>query len=265
MNDQALRSQVSATGFPLQLRVEREVNSTWERHRWAVSSTEHRWTDRQTGEAHFLDLVLSREDRGLLRQYMAVECKRLSGGHWVFLCPREKPRYSLAQKPYILLAGQPGQLTTPIWAQFDCGLETRRSQFCAVPGQRDNAAPMLERIAGQLLLATEALADEEPKCMCGVEGAPTFGYFIPMIVTNAELKVCDFEVGDVGMETGDLPSAGVNFEGVNWIRFEKSFATHYQTINIPMSLAESNKENQRTVFIVHAPALSAFLAEWHIG
>ena len=115
---------------------------------------------------------------------------------------------------------------------------------------------MLERIAGDLVRASESLAREElsmPNREYGVYG------YMPVVVTNAKLYACRVDTTQVDLTSGVLP-AGARFEEVNAIRFRKALATDlshapetYETIKRGLLAKE------RSVFVVNVAALSDWL------
>lgn len=42
MEDKVFRNQVNASGFPFQLRVEHEIETTYPKHKWRLIAAEHR-------------------------------------------------------------------------------------------------------------------------------------------------------------------------------------------------------------------------------
>jgi hypothetical protein len=69
---------VNASGFVLQLALEHQIRLSRNEHGWDVLSREHPWSS--GGSSGFADLVLG---QGIVR--MVIECKRPTGGAWVFL------------------------------------------------------------------------------------------------------------------------------------------------------------------------------------
>jgi hypothetical protein len=110
---------------------------------------------------------------------------------------------------------------------------------------------MLERTAAELILATEAVADEEFRI-------PTIGMsYSPVIVTTAELSVCHYNPSDISLDTGEISNA--SFEIVPYVRFRKSLV---QGGAQGETLTKIASESERTVFVVNANKFISFLQEW---
>jgi hypothetical protein len=125
---------------------------------------------------------------------------------------------------------------------------------------------MLERICYELLDSVESLSEEqmstEPELS---QHYPEHkAVYVPVVVTNTELVVCHFEPQEVDLSEGVLEDSHGEFESVPFVRFQKNFTTRFATSRVPMSLEEVNKENQRTVFVVHSPSLPDFLRLWGV-
>src|SRR5208283_4505479 len=97
---------------------------------------------------------------------------------------------------------------------------TPESQFCVVPGQDRKSRPMLERVASELIEATEALAYED----LNLNTKHTFvRIYVNVIITTAELHVCSVDPSTISIETGMIEDA--KFKVVPFLRFRKSLYT----------------------------------------
>ena len=263
MDDNVFRKQVNASGFPFQLRVEHEIRASYDKHGWLPLAQEHRWVNTMSGTEGFIDLVLEKTIPPYLFWYMVIECKRIRGGSWVFLNPRSphQQRYSAHA---LVTNRQHNKPVSTIWVKADFTPESPVSSFCTVPGQGDRDTPMLERISGELLDSLESLATKQLNI--GPEVSQAFpevkAIYVPVIVTNTELVICKFEPSEIDLSEGILTGKSGEFQSVPFIRFQKSFTTRYTTATVPMSLRETNKENERTILVVHAPRLPDFLRQW---
>ncbi len=266
MDDNTFRKQVNASGFPFQLRVERLIIDTSNEHNWRPSAQEHPWINFESKREGFIDLIL---EKGINREivwYMIVECKRTRGdGKWIFLNPYESMEKFDA---YVLLAErEQNKKTSPLWLKTQPSPAMISSSFCTVPGQSDKNTPMLERISAELLDSVESLAEAQLNVE-PLEPIPGFhvqwnrAVYIPVIVTNTELVVHQFNPTDVDLSEGIIPSEVGEFKTVPFVRFQKSMSTRFTTDKIPMSLREANLESQRTVIIVHAPSFPQLLRHW---
>lgn len=259
MDDKALRRQINGSGFPLQIRVEEEVTTTSATHKWYITAHEHRWISSHTGAEGFIDLILQKDS-----WRMVIECKRTGGGAWVFLHPNNDVQKGDAR---LMVAHRThNDPLLAYWADFGCNPPSWVSAFCIVPGQGSKDTPMLERVCDLLLDSLESLAEEELSIgpqPSSDEGGVSCTY-IPVVVTNTELMLCQFEPGEVDLAKGELPADSGTFQAVPMIRFQKELTTKFATRDVPMNLREASRENQRTVFVVHAPALPDFLQHWDV-
>jgi len=268
MDELDFRKQVNASGFPFQIRVKHAVEASRDRHPWRVEAWEHRWIHLESHEEGFIDLVLAKNRHTGDTFYMVIECKRATGGKWVFLHPGEtEPRRDAC---ILLNQGEPDGEIHQKWIHQDCYPESVVSAFCAVPGQSDKNRPMLERIAGNLLASVESLAYEELSVTSSVATQPGYGTgayipfsaYIPVIVTNSELMVFYFEPTEVDLKSGMAEDDRGVCEPVPFVRFRKSLTTSLPSEEVAHSLKDANKQSQRTIFVVHAPELPNFLHGW---
>jgi hypothetical protein len=253
-NDADLLRLINGSGFLFQLRVEDEVRRTSQTHQKHILAREHRWKDEATGEEGFIDLIMTTGTNGK----MVVECKRTRDANWVFLVPTDA---RIVGKANVLWTGTlPNNRKIAAWDNLELNPASFESSFCVIRGQGEGDAPMLERISGILLGASESLAAEELKYpqRVGVQG---LRFYFPVIVTNAKLKICRCDFSAVDLSTGTIP--GAVFEDVAFLRFAKSMSTRLQSSRPPNNLAESARESQRTVFIMNAETLpTSLLGNW---
>lgn len=260
MDNNIFRNQVNASGFPFQLRVEHEIEATCDAHKWSVVAQEHRWVNTQSGAEGFIDLILEKRIDNFTTCYMVIECKRVRGGSWVFLAPRNRhQRKDIAHA--LVTRRKHNEPVSAVWTTTNFLPESPVSSFCTVPGQGDRDTPMLEGVAGKLLDSLESLTTEDlsigPQAS---EMRPEVRVlYFPIIVTNTELLMCEFELDEVDLSDGILKNKSGEFQSVPFIRFQKSFTSRYATAKAAMNLKEANQENQRTILVVHAPQLPDFL------
>ena len=117
---------------------------------------------------------------------------------------------------------------------------------------------MLENLCRQLLDSAECLAREELSLTINKEKSIR-RYYVPVIVTNARLFVCHFDVNSVSMKDGEALNG--NFEPVPYIRFGKSLSTKLIGTNID-TIEAANLNRHRTVLVVQAEHLLTFLEQW---
>jgi len=148
------------------------------------------------------------------------------------------------------------------WLDPDVYPESPESAFCIVQGQEDGKTPMLERICDVLLPATEALALKDKPFL--------HRFYFPVIVTNANLYVCEFDPGDVCMKDGRLPDGKGKFELKEVVRFRKALANRLEpSRDLESFVGFHNMENQekreeQTVLIVNASSLSNILRDFRL-
>lgn len=79
------RNLANSCGYPFQNLVGEQTKKGYENHSWRVLVTEQPWWHMRTQEMGFIDLVLEKESDWEVESYMVIECKRLSGGQFIFL------------------------------------------------------------------------------------------------------------------------------------------------------------------------------------
>jgi hypothetical protein len=230
------------------------VKTTSSNHGWKVLYEEHGWKDKET--SGFIDLVLEDKYRTWL---MNVECKRGQETTWVFLVQRGAKVSKRRTKLWITKKSTE-EMKSFSWYDIQMDPETYESSFCVVPGQDSKSRPMLERIAANVVSSTEALAIEEANILSIRHS--NLRIYQNVIVTTAELKICEMDPAEVDLTNGRVKNA--NFIDVPFVRFRKqlSHASFEQQnengVDEPRSLT-NRKEN--TVFIVRALNFFQFLKE----
>ena len=254
-NDHGLKSTVDKTGFPLQIALARAVETTRVKHDFAVLYEEHAWKHPNGKDEGFLDLVL--EDK---RQVVAltIECKRTADADWIFLFPgtatnrtHVRAWFTTAKRQIVTRFG---------WADFQCQPATPESAYCVARRHKDSAIQSLEAVGGELLTATEALADEDLLFMRAKEGDSSRAYFA-IVVTTARLQLCQFDPDKVSLVDGTLPD-DATFVEVPCIRFRKQLSTaRPKKGDFGSSTARDAlvRSKERTVFVVNAAHFTTFL------
>ena len=270
MDANFLRKQVNSSGFPFQVRIAHEILKTANAHKWELLTEEHRW---QVAEREgFADLVVWKEMRSILTfrsisMVLILECKRVREGAWVFLAPAID--HPIPNRGF--LTGS--SLYPPAWWRItwyhrgDQTDEGPAAAYCAVPGQSDRGTPMLERIASQLLQATESIgAQHQERLATRSPQQPNVpALFFPIVVTNASLLLADFPVEAISLHAGDLPDAETTFTKQPFVRFQKSFTTLPVGEKKETRLDSANYQDQRTIWIVQASYLARFLEGWALN
>lgn len=243
----------NASGFLFQIRVDHEITRIRKSSRgdnWEVIAREHRWVDPVPQSEAFIDLILQ-----LNSGRMIVECKRTTDATWLFLITKESQMQFRRAK--LLWTYQKTKYPSFCeWDDFIISPTSPESSFCVIRGQGEGNAPMLERLAGTLLRSTEAVAEQEFSIGSPTEYG-TCSIYLPVIVTNAELRVCYVSPEEVELTTGKLKT--VNTEQVPLVRFRKSLSTTHRSRSGVVNLEQANTENERTVLIISASKLETIL------
>ena len=260
MDDKKLLDAVNRSGFPLQIKAAAQVTRTRLDHGWRVLHQEHSWKNQQDGQSGFIDLILLDEHKTTA---LVVECKRTTDAHWIFLVPETNPKLHRHGKAWAthLTRLRPGSNR---WRDLNFSPQTPESAFCVIDGQDPKARPMLERVAAEVVSATQAYAHEEFE-LRDVNKVFTRIY-ANVILTTARLKLCTFDAHSINISNGTM--AGAAFTDVPYLRFRKQLSTAPPYIvwsgsePDPSSVAQA-KEN--TVFVVNADHLLQFLSEFKVS
>jgi len=245
---------VDKSGFPFQLAVERELKKLGRTHSWPVVATEVPVRDA------FADIVLQRP--GLLG---VIECKRVEEERWHFLVPKgasanvarcriEWHNPNAAELPIHATLSIRNHPTKLFCSECTMATGSYEASVCVPP--RGKAVNSLEALSGDLLANTHALGD---RFELKYDDAPT--YLIPIIVTNAELMVCEYDVDSLDINLGRLGQA--DFKPVDFLRFRKTLVSRasndYQW-DRQVTLGDWTSDRERTVFVVSPKGLDQFLA-----
>lgn len=254
MDDKKLAEIINQSGFPLQIGIEHHVRETMSAHGWRVLHTEHSWSNSTTDTSGFIDLVLEDDHRTSL---MVVECKRVLESPWIFLNPNKAVRNRRHAKSWVTcyISNCEG-----CYGWMDLTLEPScpESQYCVVFGQDAKSKPMLERVAAELVSATEGLAQEEHPHH--KHHGDALRMYFSVIVTTASLKVCSFDHADISLTDGKV--ANSSFQDVPYVRFRKQLTTQLPAPNFSDGLSRLAYAKEHTVFVVNAEYFSAFLEEF---
>lgn len=253
MDDAKLKKTVNASGFPLQIALETLVKETHRDHRWRVLFSEYSWTNHNTQQSGFIDLILQHKDRGLL---LVVECKRVQNSSWIFL-QGEVDINSRAHVKAWCTREENGKTQKFGWFDASVDPSTAESRFCVVPGQDAKSRPMLERIASELIASTEGFAIEDRSLHQG--GSEYERCYFSAIVTTADLMMCNFDPSKVPIGTGEIDEA--KFTRVPYLRFRKQLSTYYMPATSwkDSTAREIAGHKENTVFIINANGFVDFL------
>jgi hypothetical protein len=135
------------------------------------------------------------------------------------------------------------------------------AQFCVVP-KEDRAVPMLERVASELVSATEALAREDLDLRS--RSGESIRMHFSVIVTTARLKVCMFDPARVNLTDGTTAEA--RFEDTPVVLFCKQLSTSFQKLvaGQSMNAKQVAAAKEHSVFVVNADAMHDFLVDFDV-
>jgi hypothetical protein len=245
----SLTDVINASGFLFQLKLEEEIKKSRPVSRigeWQLIAKEHKRLDPLDGKEGFIDLVL---EAGICR--IVIECKRVTDASWLFLIPSEEIETKRGQ---FLWTESKANISD--WHNFNVNPPSLESTFCVVRGQGEKDTPLLERLASLLLRSTEGLANEELKITFKQDRK--IRLYLPIIVTNAMLFACRFNISDINLDTGKLSES--DFKEVPFIRFRKNLSSTIKSDSpFTSNLSEINQQNERTVLIINAKELTTTL------
>jgi hypothetical protein len=250
-----LTQAVEKSGFPFQLAVLRELRHLGEKHSWPVVATEV-----PVGEK-FADIVLQRP--GLLG---VIEAKRVEGEKWYFLVPAgassnvsrcriewHNPR--AAKLPLMAAISINNPATRVFCSECNMVEGSYESSVAVLP--KGKSAHSLEQLSDDLLSTTHELGDMF--ALKYDKKHPT--YLIPVVVTNADLLVCEYDPGSLDINLGRLGEA--DFRLVDFVRFRKTLvsrASNDYEWDQQMTLEDWTSDRERTVFVVSPSGLDHFLS-----
>lgn len=254
-----LRKVVNSSGFPLQTAIENLVNkSSDSQEGWRVSSTEHAWKNRNTNTEGFIDILLCNSCDTL---FLVLECKRVLDSSWIFLQPFTKMDPISHVKAWVSRIADAKEKNFD-WVDVTAEPATAQAGFCVVAGQDSKSRPMLERVAADVVDATEALAFEELSFLR--ENADGFRMYFNVIVTTAELHLCSFDPEKISLKDGKLSDA--QFVSVPYLRFRKQLSIKNDPYSFVKRLGYQGflRAKENTVFIVNASHFLEFLQAFSV-
>ena len=249
-SDEKLNGLLNASGFAYQLGLEAAVLGMKKGNPWHVTSREHSWrTETASG---FIDMVLSNGNI-----HLVIECKRTRDATWMFLMP-DKNQMKRSHARICWTDTYPHQRALTGWGDVQVYPACPESEFCAIRGQGEGHTPLLERLAASVVESSDGLAADFLELTA--ESA-AYHLIVPVIVTNASLLTAAFDPRDVDLGNGELKSA--EYDDVPYVRFRKSLGPSESPIEYdPESLEELAAGSERTVFVVHGPAFTQWLADF---
>lgn len=140
---------------------------------------------------------------------------------------------------------------------------TPESGFCVIPGHDNSSKPLLERLAASVVESTEGFSEEE-KDLFFAKNQEQLRIYYNVIITTAELKVCNFDSSNVSLENGELSKH--EFHSVPYVRFRKQLSvnTNNSKTGVPACYYEISYAKENTVFVVNASHFIEFLEEFEL-
>jgi len=253
-----LKKMVNRSGFPLQIGLAHHVRQTSGRHGWQVLYQEHAWRNKLESTDGFVDLVLADKNGAII---LIIECKRVLDSSWVFLLPHKETGGRRHAKAWVSrFNGSNFQHFD--WKDVTLEPTTPESAYCLVPGQDAKAKPMLERIAAEVMFATEAIAAEDKPFV--IRRGDSVRMYFNVIVTTAALKLCYIDPSKVRIRDGTMTDG--EFPAGTYVRFRKQLSTRELTwpksFSFSPDVLVNAKEN--TVFVVNSEHFVDFLSEFEV-
>lgn len=248
----SLHQHVNNSGFPLQLAISNLIKDKI--CDWKVLYEEHAW---ELGNSSgFIDLVIEDEYKVWL---MNIECKRVRDSQWIFI--KDKSKEAVRRHAKLWMSSKDSSETINYFGWVDVAMDpgSVQSSYCVVAGQDAKARPMLERIAADVVKSTEALALQETKTL--TSNYSDLRVYQNVIVTTADLYVCETDVSNIDITTGELGDDS-QFTQVPYVRFRKqvgSIDTNLNPATETRGLNEHITNKESTVFIVNSAHFEEFL------
>jgi hypothetical protein len=242
-----LKKPIDKSGFPFQLAVERELRKLGRGSSWDVA------TEVPVGDT-FAEIVLRSSNLMIV-----VECKRVDGDRWHFLLPkgansnvarcRVEWHNSRATRPSMYIAG----CDVVFCSECTMAEGSYEANVCVIP--KGSPVSSLEALSRYLLGITHQLGD-----LGGLQYDASPTYVIPVIVTNAELSICEYRAAALDIESGRLGVA--EFASADFVRFRKTLVSRrsndYELRAV--SLQDWTSDRERTVFVVSPQGLARFVS-----
>lgn len=246
---------INESGFPLQIGLVERIKKTADDHHCRVLYVEHSWKNATDGNSGFIDVIVEYPERGYV---FVIECKRVLGGTWIFLNPQQGRRHAKLWAT----KWSAGHITHCAWSDRTLEPRSPETQYCVVARQ-DERKPILERVASELISATEAFAQEDRTRLIELQMSELT--YASVIVTTAELLAVTFDASTMDLTTGKVATLQRQ-EIVPYIRFRKQLSSplpHPDRRDIPQPERFAHAK-ERTVFVVNAAHFAAFLVDFEL-
>jgi len=240
-----LKESLSLSGFPLQIAL--KFVAMRSPRGWLVRD-EHPWIDPFSGP-EFVDLVAE------FRQYrLVIEAKRSKDSDWLFIRESTDSDNDYRSSFKARIAGRG---INSDWYNIQLLPSSPIATFCVIRSSSENKG-LLESTAAQVTRAIDALWAQEVQVNLNAGSEELSGrVYIPMIVTNARLRVVDADFHTVDLSLGDIPEASIAEQ--KWVRFTKAFDAPSASAGAAQSMKELVDRTERTVMVVQAKYFEEFL------
>jgi hypothetical protein len=261
LSQEKLTEIVNKSGFPLQIGIANFVRKNSRSLGWQVKYTEHAWKNDLDGSSGFIDIVL---ENSYEVSVLIIECKRVLESSWIFLVDSHEFKERRQAKLWIS-EYRSESLINFDWIDFASDPSSYTAGFCVVPGQDSKNIPMLERIAGEVVSSTEAFAQEEkPFLLTNRKNLRIYG---SVIVTTADLKVCEYDADKISIDNGILTAA--KYHDIPFIRFRKQLSVRTPSQkgipDIDLHSSALAKAKEQSVFVINSKELEKFLTNWGVS
>lgn len=248
-----LKGHLNSSGFPLQIAIRNLVDSTTSQHNWTTKFTEHSWSD--NGSSGFIDLIL-KKNGGV--ETLIVECKRVQDSSWIFLVENVVSNKASQVKSFVLDKG--AKVHKFQWSDVDVKPITFESEFCVIPSSSGHSNSLIERVAAELVLSTEALANET--IQLSPEDKNIRKIYYNVLVTTAKIQVCVINPNEISISDGTIENPV--FDEVPYIRFRKQLLS---TVNITNKYEnyqnhEIAKAKESTILVINSEHFLEFLCNF---
>ncbi|HWS61983.1 MAG TPA: hypothetical protein VN325_04445 [Steroidobacteraceae bacterium] len=258
-----LAKSINDSGFPFQIGLKMLTNSV---HGWRATLTEHPWRDQLNGSDKFIDFVATYT--GDLVN-LVTECKRARNTEWFFLRESVESNHSenrLTVRARVLGFTLGNSLVND-WMDVQFIPGSPEANFCVMrkntteSGSGQYSQELLEKTASEIVRATQALTEQQ-SAFHSVQ-RPLHRVYIPIIVTNAQMYICDAAWEKVNLDSGEVEFSAVR--PIKFIRFRKSFGVPDLRNKAGHDIATVMDVSANTVIVVQAAAYLEFLAQWNLS
>jgi hypothetical protein len=210
---QSVFESLERSGFPFQTAVRHVLRRA---QGLAVHASEYPWRGHDDRD-NFIDIV-ARSNEFIL----TIECKKTTKETLTFLRPLGEPTttrhiddFRGVRAEYFAARGhlEHSYETWKIWPS------SPSCEFCIVGTNKSER--LLERDASLIIRATDALIQDRREYSDLYQKA-SVAFFLPIIVTNAEMYSAIYDPSKVSLKTGKFTSTA-QVEPAPWVRFTKSF------------------------------------------